>query len=80
MSRCTQGPTSESETEMKRVIRWVIDNQDEGLLIEPKFKYDEENNIIWEVIGICDSTWGSNKEDGRSVTGYIVYLQGVPIA
>ena len=23
---------------------------------------------------------GSNKDDGRSVTGFIVYLQGVPIA
>jgi hypothetical protein len=30
--------------------------------------------------GISDSTWGSNKEDGRSVTGYILYFMGVPIA
>ena len=37
-------------------------------------------NIIWELIGICDSTWGSSKEDGKSVTGYIVYSLGVPIA
>ena len=35
LSRCMQGPTPESEKEMKRVIKWVIDNQDEGLLIEP---------------------------------------------
>ena len=29
--------------------------------------------------GISDATWGSNKEDGKSVTGYVLYFMVVPI-
>ena len=37
-------------------------------------------SINWILKGICDSTWGSEKQDGRSVTGYILYFMGVPIS
>ena len=73
-------PTKEHEKEMHRVIKWVIDHPTVGLRINPKIRRDKDGNLIWYMVGICDSTWGSKKDDGRSVTGYILYLLGVPIA
>ena len=29
---------------------------------------------------MCDATWGSDPDDGRSVSGYIIFVQGVPVA
>ena len=29
---------------------------------------------------MSDATWGSNKEDGRSVAGHLLHFMGVPMA
>ena len=80
LARMMSSPTEDHMEEMYRVIKWVLDNPDIGLKMKPVVNFDEDGNIIWEMVGICDSTWGSNKDDGRSITGYILYFMGVPIA
>ena len=72
--------TKEHMEELHRVIKFVLEIKNIGLKICPEFEKDVLGEIIWILCGICDSTWGSNKDDGRSVTGYILYLLGVPIA
>ena len=80
LSRCMSGPIEENMDEMYRVIKWVIDNPDVGWKCKPMVEFDEKGKILWKMSGISDATWGSNKEDGRSVTGYVLYFMGVPIA
>ena len=61
-------------------VKWVIDNPNIGLKMKPQVDVDVNGEIIWKLQGICDATWGSCKDDGRSVTGYILYFMNVPIS
>ena len=80
LTRMMSAPTDFHKKEMNRVIRWVLDTPNIGLKMDPQFERDGEGNVIWKMSGICDATWGSSKEDGRSVSGYILYFMGVPIS
>ena len=51
-----------------------------GLKIAPQWKKDDDGKVNWTIHGICDPTWGSDPDDGRSVSGYILYFMNVPIA
>ena len=74
-----QEPNTGHMKEMLRVIKWVVSTPNHGLRIKPEVDKDEQGNIIWTMYGYCDSTWGSDPDDGRSVCGYIMYFMGVPI-
>ena len=80
LTRMMSEPTMKHTEEMYRIIKWVIENPDVGLKMKPEVELDERGKIIWRMRGICDSTWGSCKEDGKSVTGYVLYFMGVPVA
>ena len=60
-------------------MKWDIDNPDIGLKIKPKIKFNDKGEIIWKLVDISDTIWGSIKNDGKSVTGYILYFMGVSI-
>ena len=66
--------------EMFKVIRWVLATADIGLHITPKCMKDENGNVIWNLRGICDATWGSDPDDGRSVAGYALYFMDTLIS
>ena len=66
--------------EMYRVIKWVKDRPNVGMKIRRKIEKHEERKIVWKMSGISDSTWGSNKEDGRSLTGCVPCFMGVSVA
>jgi hypothetical protein len=66
--------------EMFHVINWVFHTADVGLCMAPKWNVDNHGNIKWILRGICDSTWGSDPDDGRSVSGHVLYFMNVPIA
>lgn len=80
LSKAMQEPNDEHVKEMYRVIKWVIETPCLGLKIKSQVEYNDYGKPIWRLRGICDSTWGSDKDDGRSVTVYILYLMEVPIA
>ena len=80
LSKCMTGANDNSMQEMYRIINWVLRHQDVGLKIEPTWEKDNDGKILWYLKGICDSTWGSDPDDGRSVSGYILYFMGVPIS
>ena len=76
LSRCVAGPSGDNLNEMYRVIKWVLDNPDAGLRIDPEVESNEKGEIIWRLVGVCDLTWGSNKEDGKSAMGHILCFMG----
>ena len=68
------GANNSALNEMYKVIKWVLNTQNLGLKMEPNIERDNFSNVIWRLKGISDSTWGSDPDDGRSVTGYIVHF------
>ena len=46
LSRCMPSPISDNRKEMHRIIKWVINKKEYGLLIDPKCETDKEINII----------------------------------
>jgi hypothetical protein len=61
-------------TEMLRVIKFVLDTKNFCLKISPK-----TDGTKWNLKVFCDSDWAGDPETRISVTGFIVYLQNVPV-
>ena len=51
-----------------------------GLRINPKVMFNDKGEVMWRLDGACDSTWGSNEEDSRSVTWCVLHFMGVLVA
>lgn len=76
MSKFLDRPTEACYKEMKRCIKFVLDTSDFGLKIQPSSL--SEN--AWSIQAYTDSDWAGDKDTRLSVSGYIVYLMGVPIS
>ena len=75
LSKVLDSPSKLAVKEMYRVIKFVLDTRYYGLKIEPKKPIDE----CWDIVCYSDSDYGGDQDTRRSVTGYIIYLLGVPI-
>ena len=80
LSGCMAGPTKENVEEMHRVIKWALDGPNVGLRMNPKVTFNDKGEVMWRLDGTCNSTWGSNGEDRKSVTGHILCFIGVLVA
>ena len=71
------GATVAAFKELTRVIKFVIDTSEYGLRVEP---IQNTNDQIWDLLVYTDSDhWAGDKDTRHSVTGFIMYLLGVPI-
>ena len=75
LSKSMDGATLAGLKELKRVIKYVIDTEEYGLKIEPK-----QDDVKWSLVAYTDSDWAGDKESRISISGYILYFAGVPIA
>jgi hypothetical protein len=73
LSKCLSGPNETAYKEMLRIIKYVKDTPDIGLRMEPQIS-DE-----WNVEVFTDSDWAGDKDSRKSVSGYIILLNNVPI-
>ena len=71
--------TEDAMNEMKRIIKYIIDTKDIGLKFEPKLD-ETENGILWELLGYSDSDWAGDKDNRKSISGWIIYLLNCPIS
>jgi hypothetical protein len=62
--------------EIFRVMNYLLQTKDMDLKIAPKF--DKANLHKWNPKIFSDSDWASSKEDRKSITGFVIYLQGTP--
>ena len=62
---------------MFRVIKFVLDTETLGLKIEPKLF--EGNKLIFTLKGYSDSDWAGDKENRKSVSGFVLFLCGALI-
>ena len=75
LSKCLDGPTEAAYVEMLRVIKYVLDTKLRGLKIDPIVE-----GMFWTIILFSDSDWAGDKDNRRSVTGFMIFLNGVLIA
>jgi hypothetical protein len=76
LTKCLDGATPEAFREMLRVIKYVIDTSTLGFKIEPK---SLDNQLLWNIVLYSDSDWAGDKDNRRSVSGFIMFLCGVPL-
>ncbi|KAL7526613.1 hypothetical protein ACHAWF_001850, partial [Thalassiosira exigua] len=75
LSKVLDGTTEMAYKEMLRAIKYVLDTKDYGLKFEPTF----EKGKPWQLVLFTDSDYAGDPESRRSVSGYILYVCGVPI-
>jgi hypothetical protein len=78
LSKVLDGPTQAAYKELKRAIKFVLDTEQYGLKIEPRIP--ENSGEAWDLILFSDSDWAGDKDTRISVSGYVVFLLGVPIS
>ena len=74
LSKSMDGATEAHQKLLYRAIRFVSDTRDWKLLLEPK------KQVKWEIKAYSDSDFAGDADTRRSVSGYVVYLMGCPIA
>jgi len=74
LSKCVDGATMRTYIEMLRAIKFVLDTKNFSLKIYPKNDGSKRN-----LKAFCDSDWAGDPETRISVTGFIIYLQNVPV-
>jgi hypothetical protein len=72
LAKCINKATMGTYLEMLRVVKFVPDTQ-QFLPQTTKSKYQK-----LESTGICSNDWAEETKTRISVTGFIVYLMGVP--
>jgi hypothetical protein len=77
LAKCMDKATPEAFKEMKRVMRFITRTKDYGLKMAP-IKLDKDK-FKWNMVVYSDSDWAGDKEDRRSVSGYVIFILGVPI-
>jgi hypothetical protein len=55
----------------KRILRYLAGSADKGV----QYKREE----VFALTAYCDSDWASDRNDRKSITGYVIYAQGGPI-
>jgi hypothetical protein len=74
LTKCLEGTTLGAYKEMLRLIKYALDTRDLGLKVEPT-----ATNLNWELLVYTDSDWAGDKDDRKSVSGYMIFLNGVLI-
>jgi hypothetical protein len=72
LSKVMDGATHDHMKTLRRVIKSVLTTKKRGVRMKPT----SENGVVAYV----DSDYAGDKGNRRSITGYLVYLNGVPIA
>ena len=57
------------------MIKYLLDSKHKGLKVEPV-----GDKFEWVLILFSDSDWAGDKDDRRSISGYMLFLNGVLIA
>ena len=76
LSKVLDCATDVANRELFRVIKYVLDTGDLGLMICPT----EGRDLPWVLVLFCASDYAGNPDTRRSVSGYILFVKGVPVA
>jgi len=74
LSKVMDGATESHLKSLYRVIKYVLDTKLTTLTMEPKLSEQK-----WELKAYSDSDYAGDRDNRRSVSGYIILLAGVPV-
>ena len=63
---------------MLRCMKYVTCTEDDGLFLKPTRKLDDTRNFNFRIIGYSDADYAKDTQTRRSISGYVVYLEGAP--
>jgi hypothetical protein len=76
LTKVLDGASPAAFKELKRVIKYVLDTENLALTIHPKV---ENGKGKWSMVIYSDSDYATDPETRLSVSGFVLYLCGVPI-
>jgi len=76
LTKCMSAATPAAYKEMYRLIKFVLCTKTWGLKIMPK---PTGGLLKWNLVSFSDSDWAGDKDNRRSVNGFVLFLCGVPI-
>lgn len=65
---------------MKRVMRYMLDTPNRGLLLQPTARWNGDRNFEFTIRGRSDADWAKDPDTRRSVSGYTTFLEDAPVA
>ncbi len=74
--------THGDETHMQAMLRcmqYLKCTKNAGLFLKPERKWDGKDNFYFKINGRSDSDYAKDTQTRCSISGYIVYLEGVPV-
>lgn len=77
LAKVMDNPTKAAMKELYRAIKFTLDTKDYGLKIEP---LPLTKNKEWTMTVYSDSDWAGDKDTRKSVSGYILFINGVPVS
>jgi hypothetical protein len=86
LARAMQAPTQRHVEAAKRVFRYLAGTKDIGLIFGSRNGSkvaDSRGRDSWVRIGVCafaDADWANDKEDRKSITGWVAKVFGDPIS
>ena len=75
LSKVMDGATKGHMKLLRRVIKFVIDTKERKLILKPRKELNK-----WEIKGYSDSDFAGDTDGRKSISGYVIYLQGCPIS
>jgi hypothetical protein len=69
-------PTEAHQKILYRTIKYVVDTRDKSLIMKPV----NTKGRFWEISAYSDSDWASMENNRKSVTGFVVFVNGVLIS
>ena len=75
LSKCMTKPNKESQNQLLRVLRYLSVKRNYGIKLKLNKNIDEKVVIKCYV----DSDWGGDTESRKSISGWIIMFNGIPI-
>ena len=75
LTKCLDGASERAYKEMLRVIKYLLDTSEKGLKVFP----GGFGKTKWLLVLYSDSDWAGDKNDRKSIGGYMLFLNGVLI-
>jgi len=77
LAKALDGANMAAYKELMRVIKFVLDTKSYGLKVEPKI---ESKDQPWSLTVFTDSDYAGDSDTRISVTGFCIFLLGVPVS
>jgi hypothetical protein len=77
MAKVNDGPTKAHMKSLYRLIKYVVDTRHHGLVMEPTETHQDNT---WEMKAFCDSDYAGDKDGRKSISGFVIYIQGCLIS